>query len=152
VPQHLDRASTSLWFGYALFPLFFCRFFPLLPLFFSILLLGSSVFPLLSLVLCLVPRLSLYFPYIFLSILSTTYRSYLRIVLHYLCLRSFTGRLILRRISILTTLVGRTIIHTYNCCGWKTSQKQGYMFFQDGIKQPATRSNTDDERISSSYI
>jgi len=66
---------------------------------FSVLLLDSSVFPLISLFLFLVPLFSLYFPYIFLSILSTTYRSYLRTVL-----RSFTGRPILRRNSFLTTL------------------------------------------------
>ena len=94
VPQHLNRASTSLWFGFALFPLFS-----------SVLLLGSSVFPLISLFLCLVSLFSLYFPYIFLSILSTTYRSYLRTVLRPLCLRSYTGQSNLRRNSFLTTLL-----------------------------------------------
>ena len=78
--------------------------FPLFPLFFSVLLLDSSVFPLISLFLCLVPLFSLYFPYMFLSILSTTYRSYLRTMLRSSCLRSFTGRPILRRNSFLTTL------------------------------------------------
>ena len=114
VPQHLNRASTSLWFGFALFPLFFAIFplfslffaiFPLFPLFSSVLLLGSSVFPLISLFLCLVSLFSLYFPYIFLSILSTTYRSYLRTVLRPLCLRSYTGQSNLRRNSFLTTLL-----------------------------------------------
>jgi len=104
MPQHLDRASTLLWFGFALFPLVFAifplfpLFFAVFPLFFSTLLLGSSVSPLLSLFLCLVPLFSLYFLYLFLSTLSTTYRSYLRTVLCSSCLRSFTGQPILRRI------------------------------------------------------
>ena len=89
---------------FALFPLFYAVF----PLFFSSLLLSSSVFPLLSLFLCLVPLFFLYFLYLFLSTLSTTYGSYLRTVLRSSCLRSFTGRQILRRISILTTL-GRIV-------------------------------------------
>jgi len=119
MPQHLDRASTLLWLGFALFPLFFAIFpvlplffavFPLFPLFFSILLLGSSVFPQLSLFLCLVPMFSLYFLYLFLSTLSTTYRSYLRTGLRSSCLHSFTGRPILRRISILTRLMFMKII------------------------------------------
>jgi len=62
----------------------------------SVFMLGSPVF--------------LYFPYIFLSILSTTYRSYLRTVLCSSCLRSFTGRPILRRNSFLTTLLWTTHI------------------------------------------
>jgi len=88
-------------FFFAIFPLCFAIF----PLLFSILLLGSSLFPPLSLFLCLVPLFSLYFFYLFLSTLSTTYRSYLPTVLCSSCLRSFNGRPILRRISILTTLV-----------------------------------------------
>jgi len=110
VPQHLDRASILLWFGFSLFftivplfPLFFAIF-PLFPLFFSILLLGSFVFPLLSLSLCLVPPFPLYFMYLFLLTLSTIYWSYIRTVSRFLCIRSFTGRPILRRISILTRL------------------------------------------------
>jgi hypothetical protein len=105
VPQHLDHASTLLWFG---FPQFFCHFSSVFCRFSSvssILLLDSSLFPPLSLFLCLVSLFSLYFFYLFLSTLSTTYRSYLQTVLCSSCLRSFNGRPILRRISILTTLV-----------------------------------------------
>jgi len=92
---------------FTIFPLFslFFTVFPPFPLFFSILLLGSFVFPLLSLFLCLVPLLSLYFLYLFLSTLSKTHRSYLRTVLRSSCLCSFTSQPILRRISILTTLL-----------------------------------------------
>lgn len=108
VPQHLDRASTLLQFGFAMFPLFsfsifhmFSLFFAVFPMFFFILLLGFSVFPLLSLILCLVPMFFLYFLYIFLSTLSIIYRLYLQNVLRSSCLCSFIGRLILRRISII---------------------------------------------------
>jgi len=63
VPQHLDRALTLLWCGFALFPLFFVIF-PLFPLVFffsfvawflcfsyiiSVFMFSSSVFPLFSL-------------------------------------------------------------------------------------------------------
>jgi len=64
------------------FPFFLCFlcFFAVFPLRFSLLLIGSSVFPLLSMFLCLVPLFSLYFLYLFLSTLSTSYRTYLQTV------------------------------------------------------------------------
>jgi hypothetical protein len=70
VPQYLNRASTLLWFGFALFPLFFAicplfsLFFAVFPLFFSILLLGSFVFPLSSLLIAIFP---LFFPVLLLG-------------------------------------------------------------------------------------
>jgi len=78
---------------------------------FSVFLFVSSVFPLLSPFFCLVPLFSLYFLSFFLSTLSTTYRSYLRIVLRPSCLQSFSSLLTLLKYSNLTTLVPSIILH-----------------------------------------
>jgi len=75
----------------------------------SVFLLGSSVFPLISLLFCSVPLFFLYFLCFFLSTLSTTY--YLRIILWPLCLQSFTSLSILLKNTNLTTLVPSIILH-----------------------------------------
>ena len=60
VPRHLDRASTLLRFVFALFSSV-CSVFLQFSLFFLCFLFVSSVFPLLSLLFCLVPLFFLFF-------------------------------------------------------------------------------------------
>lgn len=83
----------------------FCHF-SVIHLFFSILLLGYSLFPILSLFFH-------YFLYLLLSTLLTTYESYLQIVLCFSCLCSFADQPILRRILILSALPYTTLF--LNC-------------------------------------
>jgi len=96
------NTSTMLQLYYSSFLLYFFHFFvaifPMFPAF-------LPFFLYFSLFCCLVPLFPPYFLYLFLSTLQTTYWSYLGIMLCSSCLHSFIDRLILRRISILTTLI-----------------------------------------------
>jgi len=122
----------------------FCNF-PLFPVFsrfssvFLYFVAWFLCFPLLSLFLCLVPLFFVYFLYLFLLTLSTTYQSYLRTVLRSSCLLSLTGRPILHRISILTTLVRRigNIENTHS--KWAATNRMGQVARSSGRENSRIR-------------